>query len=133
MSNEYPPVAVNMQAPIIETQPGTLDMSAMEANFNAPLPEAQADITNAHVTAAEGGEDDFQQVVGFDPTLMAAFLRVTPGSEAAKNIERAMFADFVINNAVAYNLIPSTYEETMDRKRRIEDNEDEEEEVGAAV
>jgi hypothetical protein len=110
-----------MQQPVIETRPGTLDMSAQEASFGVPSVESQIDVIGMGATANHA-EEDFQPVAGFDPVLLATFLRAAPGSEFAKNIEKAMIADFVVNNAVAYNLIPSHYEQTMINKQH-EDKE----------
>lgn len=65
---------------------------------------------------AEQAEEEMTPVVGFNSDLMMMYLRATPGSEFAKNIEKAMMVDFVVNNAVAYNLMPSPYEQAVVHK-----------------
>jgi|GEM_PF-3587820 len=102
---------MELKQPIQNEAP--VDMTEFEF---APSAEAQADL------ASMEAQEDLQPVVGFNQDLMMLYLRATPGSEFAKNIENAMMADFVVNNAVAYGLV-SAYEDQIDRMRDFDDEE----------
>lgn len=58
-------------------------------------------------------EQECVPVVGFNKDLMMLYLQAAPGSVFAKNVEKAMMADFVVNNAMAYNLISMPYERAI--------------------
>jgi len=107
-----------MPAHVVETTPGTHDMSALEASFGTPSAEAQLDMVNIDAHAAQE-QEDIQLAVGFNPVLLGMFLRAEQGSEFAKNLEKAMMIDMIVNNAVAYNIV-TPYDVEMTHRREEE-------------
>jgi hypothetical protein len=113
----------NIEAPIqaVDMQPFEFEVS----------PQAQADLAtmNGQQSVAElapiAQEDEVQMVVGFNPDLVALYVRAEPGSEFAKQLEMAMMADLVVNNAVAYGLIGSEATEDYARQAREEEKKEE--------
>jgi hypothetical protein len=116
MNKEFhAPEMTPARLPLAEQMPGTLDMTVEEARFGVPSTEAQIDMIGMDIAAGHA-EDEMTPVVGFNQDLMMMYLRAAPGSEFAKNLEKAMMVDFVVNNAVAYNLMSSPYEQAIIEK-----------------
>lgn len=94
-----------IEAPVIETQPGMIDMAELEATFaEAEAIHAAGALAAAHEVEAAPAEE-VQLQVGFNPDLLAMFLRATPGSEFSKNLSNLLVTDLVVNNAVAFGLL----------------------------
>lgn len=91
--------------PVIETQPGTIDMTEFEAQINNAQAVQAAGEVAVHTQVTMEDEAEVEMVVGFNPNLLAMFLRATPGSELSNNLANLMVADMVVNNAVAYGLV----------------------------